>query len=97
MEEDHQCLNTGCRLEERQVQTADRLIRLLGLLSPFAVCLLCLRDLTRRTPEQPAHEVLDPELLAIVAAQTAQPSTSMTMGAFWQAVAQMGGAPFPPW
>lgn len=91
VEEYHHCLKTGCHLEERQVQTADRLIRLLGFLSLLAVRLLCLRDLARRTPEQPAHEVLDPELLAIVAAQTAQPPTAMTTGAFWQAVAQMGG------
>jgi hypothetical protein len=91
VEDYHQCLKTGCHLEERQIQTADRLIRLLGFLSPLAVRLLCLRDLARRTPEQPAHEVFDPELLAIVAAQAAQPPTAMTTGAFWQAVAQMGG------
>src|ERR1051326_8385789 len=37
VEEDHQCLKTGCRVEERYVHTAERLIRLLGLLSPVAV------------------------------------------------------------
>ena len=31
VEDDHPCLTTGCRLEGRQVQSADRLIRRLGL------------------------------------------------------------------
>ena len=91
VEDYHQCLKTGCRLEERQLQSADRLIRLLGLLSPLAVRLLCLRDLARRALERPAHEVFEPDLLAIVAAQTDQPPALMTTGAFWKAVAQMGG------
>ncbi len=91
MEDYHQCLKTGCRLEERQVQSAERLIRLLGLLSPLAVRLLQLRNLARRDPERPAHEVLDADLLAIVAAQADQAPALMTTGAFWKAVAQMGG------
>jgi Transposase DNA-binding len=91
VEDYHQCLKTGCRLEERQVQSAERLIRLLGLLSPLAVRLLQLRDLARRDPERPAYEVLDANLLAIVAAQANQAPALMTTGTFWKAVAQMGG------
>jgi Transposase Tn5 dimerisation domain len=91
VEDYHQCLKTGCRLEDRQLQSADRLIRLLGLLSPLAVRLLQLRDLARSSPQRPAHEVLDADLLAIVAAQAGQAPALMTTGAFWKAVAQMGG------
>lgn len=91
VEDYHQCLKTGCRLEERQVQTAARLIRLLGLLSPLAVRLLQLRDLARRDPERPAREVLDADLLAVVAAQAGQAPALMSTEAFWKAVAQMGG------
>ncbi len=91
VEDYHQCLKTGCRLEERQVQSVDRLIRLLGLLSPLAVRLLHLRDLARREPERRAGEVLDADVLAIVAAQSGQVPACMTTEAFWKAVAQMGG------
>ena len=51
VEDYHQCLKTGCRIEERQLQSAERLIRLLGLLSPLAVRLLQVRDLSRQAPE----------------------------------------------
>jgi hypothetical protein len=46
---------------------------------------------SRWEPERPAQEVLDADLLAIVAAQTAQSPTGLTSEAFWKAVAQMGG------
>jgi transposase Tn5 family protein len=91
VEDSHQGLKTGCRLEQRQVQSVDRLKRLLGFLSPLAVRLLQLRDLARREPEQPASSVLDADVLAIVATQTGQSPTTMTIQTFWKAVAQMGG------
>lgn len=91
VEDYHQSLKTGCRLELRQMQSVDRLKRLLGFLSPLAVRLLQLRDLARRKPEQSASEVLDTDILAIVATQTGQSPTTMTTQAFWKAVAQMGG------
>jgi hypothetical protein len=61
------------------------------LLSPLAVRLVQLRDLARRDPELPAQEVLEADVLAVVAAQTARTPAQMTMGAFWKAVAQRGG------
>ena len=91
MEDYHQGLKTGCRLQQRQVQSVDRLKRLLGFLSPLAVRLLQLRDLARREPEQPAREVLDVDVLTIFAMQTGQSPTTMTTQAFCKAVAQMGG------
>jgi hypothetical protein len=91
VEEYLKSLKTGCRLEERQVQSAERLIRLLGLLSALAVRLLHLRDLSRREAERPAHQTIEADLLAVVAAQTGQSPARMTTGARCQAVAQLGG------
>jgi hypothetical protein len=73
------------------VQTADRLLRLLGLLSPVAVRLLQLRDLSRRTPDRPASQVLEAQAVAIIAARAAQSTSTLTIGAFWHEVARMGG------
>jgi len=57
VEADPQGRTTGCRIEARQVYTAERLIRLirwLGLLSPMAVRLLQVRDVARRAPASAA-------------------------------------------
>lgn len=91
VEDYHQCLKTGCRIQERQLQTADRLMRLVGLLSPVAVRLLQLRDLARTTPDLPAAQVIEPEALAIVAARTGQSTLTLTRSGFWTEVACMGG------
>ena len=61
------------------------------MLSELPVRLLQLRNLARRDPERPANALLDADLLAIVAAQADQAPALMTTGAFWKAVAQMGG------
>jgi len=91
VEDYHQCLKTGCSIEERQVQSAERLMRLLGLLSPMAVRLLQLRDLSRQSPDLPAAQVIEPEALAIVAARAGQSEETLTSRGFWTEVARMGG------
>ena len=91
VEDSHQCLKSGCRIEERQLQTVDGLIRLLGLLSPLAVRLLQVRACAREDPERPAYEVIEPLMLAVVAGRTGGSPLTMTVGTFWIEVARMGG------
>ena len=91
VEDYHQCLKSGCRMEERQLQTVDGLIRLLGLLSPLAVRLVQIRGYARSQPERPAHEVIEPLLLAVVAQRSGQSPATMTVGTFWTEVARLGG------
>ncbi|WP_242527477.1 IS4 family transposase [Ktedonosporobacter rubrisoli] len=91
VEDSHQCLKTGCRIEERQVQSVARLIRLLGLLSPLAVRLLQLRNLARCDPQRPAQEVVEHDVLALVATHTDRIPGEMSTATFWKAVAQLGG------
>jgi Transposase DDE domain len=80
VEDYHQCLKSGCRIEERQLQTVDGLIRLLGLLSPLAVRLLQIRGYARSEPERPAHEVIEPLMLAVVAQRSGHSPATMTIG-----------------
>jgi Transposase DNA-binding/Transposase DDE domain len=91
VEDYHQCLKSGCRIEERQLQTVDGLIRLLGLLSPLAVRLLQVRACAREAPERPAHEVIEPLMLVVLAERCGQSPLSMTLGTFWTEVARLGG------
>src|SRR2546423_4085484 len=67
VEDYHQCLKSGCRIEQRQGPRVEALMRLLGLLSPLAVRLLQIRGYARQEPERPAHEVIEPLMLAVVA------------------------------
>ena len=80
VEDYHQCLKSGCRIEERPLQTVDGLMRLLGLLSPLAVRLLQVRALAREDPERPAHEVIEPLMLAVLAERCGGSPLSMTLG-----------------
>jgi hypothetical protein len=91
VEDYHQCLTTGCRVERRQFQTGDRLLRRLGLCAPLAVRLLQRREGARLSPQRPAHEVLPGELLAVVAAVAGLAPAQLTAGACWRASARLGG------
>ncbi len=91
VEDYHQCLKSGCRIEERQLQTVEGLIRLLGLLSPLAVRLLQVRACAREDPERPASEVIDPLMLAVLAERSGHSPATMTVGTFWTEVAHLGG------
>jgi hypothetical protein len=66
-------------------------MRLLGLLSPIAVRLLQLRDLSRNAPDRPAHEVIEPHTLAVLAVRSGLSPSMMTVGTFWIQVARLGG------
>ena len=80
VEDYHQCLKSGCRIEQRQLQTVDGLMRLLGLLSPLAVRLLQVRALAREDPDRPAHEVIEPLMLAVLAQRSGHAPATMTIG-----------------
>jgi hypothetical protein len=94
VEDYHQCLKSGCRIEQQQLQTVDGLIRLLGLLSPLAVRLLQVQALAREDPERPAHEVIEPLMLAVVVQRSGHSPATMTVGTFWTEVARLGGSSF---
>jgi len=91
VEDYHHCLKSGCRIEQRQLQTVDGLMRLLGLLSPLAVRLLQVRALAREDPDRPAHEVIEPLMLAVLAQRSGHAPATMTIGTFWTEVARLGG------
>jgi Transposase DNA-binding/Transposase DDE domain len=90
-EDYHQCLKSGCRIEERQLQSVTGLMRLLGLLSPLAVRLLQVRASAREAPERPAHQVIEPLMLAVLAERCGCSPDTMSLGAFWTEVARLGG------
>jgi hypothetical protein len=91
VEDYHQGLKTGCRIEQRQLQSYEGLRRLLGLLAPSAVRLLQLRAAARQTPEQPASQVLPADVVQVVAVLAQVPAAQLTAQQCWYTIARYGG------
>jgi hypothetical protein len=91
VEDFHQCLKTGCQIEQRRLEEVHSLLRLLALLAPMAVELLSLREQARLEPEGLAAAVLPADLLWVVADLSERSPQRMTLHEFWRAVAQQGG------
>jgi hypothetical protein len=90
IEEYHKCLKTGCGIEKRQLESAQGLKALLGLLAIVAVRLLQLRTISRKEPNRRAREVI-PEIMVSVVARKIEMKREMTVGEFWRGVARLGG------
>ena len=90
VEEFHKALKTGCRLDERQYRSSDRLETIAGLLSIVAVRLLQLRSAARANPNAPAKSVLPKIWIDVL--KTLRPRTKVeTVGAFYRQLAGLGG------
>lgn len=91
IEDYHAGLKTGCRLEARRLDNRAALWRLLALCAPIAVRLLQLRDQARQQPDQPATQVLDPEVVTLVATLRQLPAEACTVGRITREIAGLGG------
>lgn len=89
IEEFHMGLKTGCQVEQRQLETRQRLEVFLGFASVISVMLLRLRNQSRQ--DQPASTALsDVQLMALRSKIPKLPKTP-TLRQALRAVAQMGG------
>lgn len=93
VEDFHQCLKTGCRIEHSQLDHGDDLQRLLGFAVPIAVRLLQLRQAVRAMPDQPAPTQVDPLMVELLTRHFQMPAVTLTLGDFWRLVARLGGHP----
>jgi hypothetical protein len=92
IEEYHQCLKSGCKVESRQLETAERLEPLIGMLTIVAVRLLQLKNDARLTPDKPAVKCVPPELVHTLARLIKEKKPNkMTVKRFIHEVAKRGG------
>ena len=92
IEDYHKCYKTGCHVEERQYETAERLERVAALLSVVAVRLLQLRTAAHDTPMQPAHQIAPRHWVEMLTAVRRAPaSREMTIRDFVRQLAGLGG------
>ena len=83
-------LETGCRLEERQLRTLERFWSLLGFSSIVAVRLLPIRKAARCTP-QAASDEPDGAVRLLAAALKTSPAAAASHRDFHRGVARLGG------
>jgi hypothetical protein len=91
IEEYHKCLKTGCKVEERQMETRLRLEACIGFLTIVAVRLLQLKLWARNEPERPATTCASPMHVQVLAAYWKKTRATLTAGEFWRDVARLGG------
>lgn len=91
IEEYHHCLKSGCKVEERQLETADRLKPLVAMLCAVAVRLLQLKNDARLFPERPAREYAPRELVQTLARLIKGDAQTLTIHRFVHEVAKLGG------
>jgi len=93
IEEYHKALKTGCRVENRQLQSKEGLERITALLSVVAVRLLQLKSAARTNPACPARALVPlPWIKMLLAARKRSKLTvAMTIREFYREVAKLGG------
>jgi hypothetical protein len=90
-EDFHQCLKTGCRVEDSQLDDGADLQRLLGFAVPIAVRLLQLRQAARNIPDVPATAIVEPLMVQVLARRQKADAETMTAAEFWRRLARLGG------
>ena len=90
VEEFHKALKTGCRVEERQYETSERLEAITALLSVTAIRLLQLRSAARETPDRAATEVV-PRPWVTVQRHLRRGRRIETVREFFRELAGLGG------
>jgi hypothetical protein len=92
IEEFHKALKTGCRVEFRQLQTAERLERMVAVSSVVATRLLQLKTAAHETPERPARDLVPPRWIKVLLTLRKRPFTpDLTIREFVRLLACLGG------
>lgn len=93
IEEYHKALKTGCSVQRRLLQSADRLEAMVGLMSVVAVRLLQLKSVARSEPERPARTVVPPLWLEMLKAarKNLRRVNDLSIYQFYRELAKLGG------
>jgi hypothetical protein len=92
VEDWHKALKTGCRLEERQYETAKRLEAITGVLSVLAARLLQLKTVARDDPQRPAEHVVPKRWITMLQRLRNRPvNRPWTVRDFYREMAKLGG------
>lgn len=92
IEEWHKALKSGCRVEERQLKTAERLENMVGLMSVEAVRLLQVKSIARTDPNRPAQRVVPSQWIEMLCrVRKIKNRARLTVREFYRELAKLGG------
>lgn len=93
IEEYHKALKSGCSVQSRLLQHADRLEAMVGLMSIVAVRLLQLKSVARAEPDRPARSVVPDLWLQMLKAarKNLHRIHDLTIYQFYRELAKLGG------
>jgi hypothetical protein len=92
VEEFHKALKTGCRIEHRQLKTADRLAPLIALMSVVAIRLVQLKALARAQPTRPTEQIVPKRYIGLLErCRKLAPGSLGTVRDFFRTLAKLGG------
>lgn len=87
----HQCLKSGCKVEESQLESADRLGPMIAIACAVAARLVQLRNDARTRPEEPAVKCVEASLVRTLAKLIRVKASSMSIRRFMRETAKLGG------
>jgi hypothetical protein len=93
IEDFHKCWKTGCALESRRYETADRLERVAAVTAVVAVRLLRMRTAAKETPDRPASAIALQRWIEMIVRvrKLRQTAATLTIREFIRALAALGG------
>jgi len=91
LEDFHKALKTGCRMEQRYLQSVEALWKLLAVLTPLALRLLLIRQAAQQDTEMPATNVVSQEVIRVVIHLDKRHRDIVTAKQLWHAIARLGG------
>ena len=91
VEEYHKVLKTGCRVEKRYYETAERLERVTGMLAVLAIRLLQIRTISEEEPDRPAVEVVPRKWVKVLSKVRKRVGEEMTIHQFVRQLGGLGG------
>jgi hypothetical protein len=91
IEEYHKGIKSGCKVEEKQLKTVERLENFLGVANIIALRLLKLRDFARNMPHISAKKVIEPLKVDILMKYNGIQKDDITIKEYYREVAKIGG------
>ena len=91
IEEYHKAIKSGCKVEEKQLKTSERLENFLGVANIIALRIMKLRDYARNLPHISAKQIIEPLKVDLLMKYRDIKKDDITIYEYYREVAKIGG------